>query len=170
MCPEKVCKSSVPLTRSGLSRSQMTWRLHGKKFAKPGDQSGADVDRNAFVDRERERGRESWIWICLSLFVILMTFDLILTCCVYVFSFFETFGHSSPSQGVQATCFLLREMGFSCLAPSARDFGLSGKSSHPNTLTWGYDPWIPLASPGIYVDIYTSFHPMAYDDVHSWST
>ena len=53
-------------------------------------------------------------------------------------------GHPSPSRGVQATCFLLRELGFSCLAPSARDFGLSGKSSHPNTLTWGYDAWIPL--------------------------
>lgn len=46
--------------------------------------------------------------------------------------------------GVQATCFLLRELGFSCLAPSARDFGLSGKSSHPNTLTWGYDYHLDL--------------------------
>lgn len=46
--------------------------------------------------------------------------------------------------GVQATCFLLREMGFSCLAPSVRDFGLSGASSHPDILTWGYDYHLDL--------------------------
>ena len=43
---------------------------------------------------------------------------------------------------MQSTCFLLREMGFSCLAPSVRDFGLSGASSHPDILTWGYDAWL----------------------------
>jgi len=41
--------------------------------------------------------------------------------------------------GVQSTCYLLRSMGFSCLTPSARDAGLSGPSSHPDILSWGYD-------------------------------
>mmetsp|Transcript_47525 Transcript_47525/g.133777 ORF Transcript_47525/g.133777 Transcript_47525/m.133777 type:complete len:464 (+) Transcript_47525:96-1487(+) len=41
--------------------------------------------------------------------------------------------------GVQATCFLLRSMGYGCLTPSVRDFGLSGKSDHPSILTWAYD-------------------------------
>lgn len=41
--------------------------------------------------------------------------------------------------GVQATCFLLRQLGFGCLAPTVRDYGLSGKSQHPDTLSWGYD-------------------------------
>eukprot|EP00931_Biecheleriopsis_adriatica_P043710 TRINITY_DN24976_c0_g1_i1.p1 TRINITY_DN24976_c0_g1~~TRINITY_DN24976_c0_g1_i1.p1 ORF type:complete len:575 (+),score=99.70 TRINITY_DN24976_c0_g1_i1:20-1744(+) len=41
--------------------------------------------------------------------------------------------------GVQSTCYLLRTMGFSCLTPTVRDYGLSGKSSHPLTQTWGYD-------------------------------
>ena len=52
--------------------------------------------------------------------------------------------------GVQMTCFLLRTMGFSCLAPSVRDFGLSGPSTHPNVVTWGYVPWPvnSLDSPG----------------------
>lgn len=43
------------------------------------------------------------------------------------------------SCGVQASCFLLRQLGFGCLAPTVRDYGLSGKSSHPRTLSWGYD-------------------------------
>ncbi|CAE7367910.1 unnamed protein product [Symbiodinium natans] len=41
--------------------------------------------------------------------------------------------------GVQSTCYLLRSMGFSCLTPSARDAGLSGPSSHPDIMSWGYD-------------------------------
>lgn len=41
--------------------------------------------------------------------------------------------------GVQATCYLLRTMGFSCLTPSVRDYGLSGQSTHPSWISWGYD-------------------------------
>lgn len=41
--------------------------------------------------------------------------------------------------GLQAMCYLLRSMGFGCLAPSVRDSGLSGASDHPKILTWGYD-------------------------------
>eukprot|EP00440_Ansanella_granifera_P006292 gb/GFBE01006822.1/.p1 GENE.gb/GFBE01006822.1/~~gb/GFBE01006822.1/.p1 ORF type:complete len:488 (+),score=58.24 gb/GFBE01006822.1/:1-1464(+) len=46
--------------------------------------------------------------------------------------------------GVQSTCYMLRAIGFSCLAPSVRDFGLSEKSSHPAVLTWGYDYHLDL--------------------------
>lgn len=41
--------------------------------------------------------------------------------------------------GTQAACYLLRSMGFSCLTPTVRDYGLSGASEHPDILSWGYD-------------------------------
>jgi len=46
--------------------------------------------------------------------------------------------------GVQAACFLLRTMGFSCLTPTVRDYGLSNKSTHPTVTTWGYDYHLDL--------------------------
>lgn len=40
-------------------------------------------------------------------------------------------------------CYLLREMGFSCLAVSARGFGYSGQSKkHPHMETWGFDDFL----------------------------
>lgn len=42
------------------------------------------------------------------------------------------------------TCYLLRLMGFSCLAPSIRDYGLSGSSAHPEITTWGWDEQFDL--------------------------
>jgi len=41
--------------------------------------------------------------------------------------------------GVQSACYLLRTLGFSCITPSVRDYGLSGPSTHPGIMTWGYD-------------------------------
>ncbi|CAK9034314.1 unnamed protein product [Durusdinium trenchii] len=46
--------------------------------------------------------------------------------------------------GVQMTCFHLRSLGYSCLTPSARDFGLSGASTHPDIVTWGFDYHLDL--------------------------
>jgi len=48
-------------------------------------------------------------------------------------------GSNNNHCGVQATCFLLRSIGFSCLTPSARDNGLSGSSTHPEITSWAYD-------------------------------
>lgn len=47
---------------------------------------------------------------------------------------------------VQMTCFHLRSLGYSCLTPSARDFGLSGASTHPDIVTWGFDLWKQFAT------------------------
>jgi len=41
--------------------------------------------------------------------------------------------------GVQMTAFLLRTMGFSVLAPTLRNWGLSGKSATPDIVSWGWD-------------------------------
>jgi len=48
-------------------------------------------------------------------------------------------GSNNNHCGVQSACFLLRTMGFSCLTPTVRDYGLSGPSSHPTIMSWGYD-------------------------------
>jgi len=53
-------------------------------------------------------------------------------------------GSNNNHCGVQATCFLLRQMGFGCLTPSVRDYGLSGHSAHPTVMTWGYDYHLDL--------------------------
>lgn len=53
-------------------------------------------------------------------------------------------GANNNHCGVQPTCFLLRQSGFGCLAPSVRDYGLSGKSTHSRTLSWGYDYHLDL--------------------------